>query len=85
MFKPFVFVKHSKELKETTSPSYGPDDPVKKKPRFQSKPDRKHELFVKHEVVAAIIETNKVRQVSPSICLQLSLCMVTAYRKRANE
>lgn len=50
------------ELKETTSPSYGPEDPVKKKPPFQSKPDRKHSLFAKHEVAAAIIETNKVKQ-----------------------
>lgn len=49
-----------KQLKQTSSPSYGLDDPVKKKPRFRSKPDRKHPLFVKHEVVAAIIETNKV-------------------------
>lgn len=48
------------ELKETTSPNYGPNDPVKKKPRFQSKPDRKHKLFVKHEVVAGIIDTHKV-------------------------
>ncbi|KAI1898159.1 hypothetical protein AGOR_G00069480 [Albula goreensis] len=37
------------------------NDPVKKKPRFQSKPDRKHPLFLKHEVVAAIIETTKER------------------------
>ncbi|KAM3607426.1 uncharacterized protein V6R79_007703 [Siganus canaliculatus] len=61
VFKPFIFVKHLKPLKETTSPSYGPDDPVKKKPRFQSKPDRKHELFVKHELVAAIIDSYKER------------------------
>ncbi|XP_067459682.1 secernin-3 [Thunnus thynnus] len=61
VFKPFIFVKHIGELKDTASPSYGPDDPVKKKPRFQSKPDRKHKLFVKHEVVAAIIDTNKDR------------------------
>nr|XP_020452058.1 secernin-3 [Monopterus albus]XP_020452059.1 secernin-3 [Monopterus albus]XP_020452060.1 secernin-3 [Monopterus albus]XP_020452061.1 secernin-3 [Monopterus albus] len=61
VFKPFVFVKHINQLKETTSPSYGPDDPVKKKPRFQSKPNRKHELFVKHEVVEAIIDTHKDR------------------------
>ncbi|XP_020568720.2 secernin-3 isoform X2 [Oryzias latipes] len=40
---------------------FGPDDPVKKKPRFQSKPDRKHPLFVKHELVAAIIDTHKDR------------------------
>lgn len=49
-------------LKETSSPRFGPDDPVKKKPRFQSKPDRKHPLFVKHELVAAIIDTHKVSQ-----------------------
>ncbi|KAF0026421.1 hypothetical protein F2P81_021158 [Scophthalmus maximus] len=61
VFKPFVFVDYCIQLKETTSPSYGPSDPVKKKPRFQSKPDRKHELFVKHEVVAAIIDTHKDR------------------------
>ncbi|XP_071388052.1 secernin-3 [Centroberyx affinis] len=61
VFKPFVFVNDIKQLMQTCSPSYGLDDPVKKKPRFQSKPDRKHPLFVKHEVVAAIIETNKER------------------------
>ncbi|XP_077392708.1 secernin-3 isoform X2 [Festucalex cinctus] len=62
IFKPFVFVENMRvELKETTSPSYGPHDPVKKKPRFQSKPDRKHSLFTKHEVVAAFIETYKER------------------------
>ncbi|KAM7407432.1 hypothetical protein PAMA_003248 [Pampus argenteus] len=62
VFKPFIFVKNIKgELKETTSPTYGVDDPVKKKPRFQSKPVRKHKLFIKHEVVAAIIDTHKDR------------------------
>ncbi|XP_035532060.1 secernin-3 isoform X1 [Morone saxatilis] len=61
IFKPFIFVKNLKPLMLTTSPTYGPDDPVKKKPRFQSKPDRKHELFVKHELVAAIIESYKDR------------------------
>ncbi|XP_034550131.1 secernin-3 [Notolabrus celidotus] len=59
IFKPFIFVNNIDELKETTSPSYGSDDPVKKKPRFQSKPNRKHELFVKHELVAAIIDSYK--------------------------
>ncbi|KAK0143905.1 Secernin-3 [Merluccius polli] len=61
VFKPFIFVNDIKQLKHTCSPWYGPDDPVKQKPRFQSKPDRKHPLFLKHEVVAAIIETNKER------------------------
>ncbi|XP_072556922.1 secernin-3-like isoform X3 [Paramormyrops kingsleyae] len=61
VFKPFIFVEDIKQLKETHSPDFGPEDPVKKKPRFQSKPDRKHPLFVKHEVVAAIIESKKDR------------------------
>uniref|UniRef100_A0A1A7X7F6 Secernin 3 n=1 Tax=Iconisemion striatum TaxID=60296 RepID=A0A1A7X7F6_9TELE len=61
VFKPFIFVENVNALKETTSPSFGSDDPVKKNPRFQSKPDRKHPLFVKHELVAAIIESYKER------------------------
>ncbi|XP_037542896.1 secernin-3 [Nematolebias whitei] len=61
VFKPFIFVKNAHPLKDTTSPSFGSDDPVKKKPRFQSKPDRKHPLFVKHEIVAAIMESCKDR------------------------
>ncbi|XP_068602115.1 secernin-3 [Brachionichthys hirsutus] len=61
VFKPFIFVKNLKPLAETTSPTFGPDDPVKKKPRFQSKPDRRHELFLKHEPPAAVIESHKER------------------------
>uniref|UniRef100_A0A8C8LSQ8 Secernin 3 n=1 Tax=Oncorhynchus tshawytscha TaxID=74940 RepID=A0A8C8LSQ8_ONCTS len=51
VFKPFVFVKDIKQLKQNSSLGYGPDDTVKKIPCFQSKPHRKHPLFVKHQVV----------------------------------
>ncbi|XP_035267303.1 secernin-3 [Anguilla rostrata] len=61
VFKPFIFVVDIKQLKKTCSPCFGPDDPVKVKPRFQNKPDRKHHLFLRHEVVGAIIETKKER------------------------
>ena len=67
VFKPFIFVKDIKQLKQTSSPCYGPDDPVKKIPRFQSKPDRKHPLFIKHEVVAAIIDSTKVQNFFPNL------------------
>uniref|UniRef100_A0A8C7MMF3 Secernin 3 n=1 Tax=Oncorhynchus kisutch TaxID=8019 RepID=A0A8C7MMF3_ONCKI len=50
VFKPFVFVKDIKQLKQNSSLGYGPDDTVKKIPCFQSKPHRKHPLFVKHDV-----------------------------------
>ncbi|XP_030198725.1 secernin-3 isoform X1 [Gadus morhua] len=61
VFKPFIFVPDIRQLKHTCSPWYGEDDPVKQKPRFKSKPDRKHPLFLKHEVASAIIETTKER------------------------
>ncbi|XP_039613593.1 secernin-3 [Polypterus senegalus] len=61
VFKPFVFVQGIGQLKETCSPTFGPDDPVKKRPRFQSKPDRRHALYKKHELAAAIMETTKER------------------------
>lgn len=47
------------QLLKTTSPTFGHDDPVKKKPRFQSKPDRRHELYKKHESAAVVMETIK--------------------------
>ncbi|CAL1582311.1 unnamed protein product [Knipowitschia caucasica] len=61
VFKPFIFIDGVGPTKETCSPTYGADDPVKKQPRFQSKPDRKHTLFSTHERVSAIIETHKDR------------------------
>ncbi|XP_043931491.1 secernin-3 [Protopterus annectens] len=45
VFKPFIFVPNILPLLKTVSPTYGPDDPVKKKPRFQTKPDRQHKLY----------------------------------------
>lgn len=48
------------QLLKTTSPTFGHDDPVKKQPRFQSKPDRRHELYKKHESAAVVMETIKV-------------------------
>ncbi|KTF92955.1 hypothetical protein cypCar_00035330 [Cyprinus carpio] len=61
VFKPFIFVMDIKQLKHTCSPCFGEEDPVKKKPRFQSKPNRKHPLFLKHEVAAAIIDSTRER------------------------
>ena len=49
------------QLSKTRSPTFGNDDPVKKQPRFQSKPDRRHELYKKHESAAVVMETVKVR------------------------
>ncbi|KAM4698175.1 secernin-3 isoform 2-T2 [Rhinophrynus dorsalis] len=49
VFKPFIFVPKIQLLTKTVSPTFGPEDPVKCKPRFQIKPDRRHELYKRHE------------------------------------
>ncbi|XP_015279227.1 PREDICTED: secernin-3 [Gekko japonicus] len=59
VFKPFVFVPNITQLLKTSSPVFGPEDPVKKKPRFQTKPDRRHELYKNHESAALLMEASK--------------------------
>ncbi|XP_034990977.2 secernin-3 isoform X3 [Zootoca vivipara] len=59
VFKPFIFVPNITQLLKTSSPVFGPDDPVKKQPRFQTKPDRRHELYRKHESAALVMESSK--------------------------
>ncbi|XP_062972442.1 secernin-3 isoform X2 [Elgaria multicarinata webbii] len=59
VFKPFIFVPNVTQLLKTSSPVFGPEDPVKKQPRFQTKPDRRHELYKKHESATAMMESSK--------------------------
>uniref|UniRef100_A0A7N4PU72 Secernin 3 n=1 Tax=Sarcophilus harrisii TaxID=9305 RepID=A0A7N4PU72_SARHA len=61
VFKPFIFVPNITELLDTSSPTFGQEDPVKKKPRFQNKPDRRHPLYRKHEEAVEMIISNKER------------------------
>lgn len=42
------------------SPQFGPDDPVRKQPRFQSQVDRRHELYKSHQVALSTMETKPV-------------------------
>ncbi|XP_053123048.1 secernin-3 [Hemicordylus capensis] len=59
IFKPFIFVPNITQLVKTSSPVFGPEDPVKKKPRFQTQPDRRHELYKKHESATVLMESSK--------------------------
>ncbi|XP_044273735.1 secernin-3 isoform X2 [Varanus komodoensis] len=59
VFKPFIFVPNITELLKTSSPVFGLEDPVKKQPRFQTKPDRRHELYRKHESALVMMESSK--------------------------
>ncbi|XP_019409221.1 PREDICTED: secernin-3 [Crocodylus porosus] len=59
VFKPFIFVPNITQLLKTNSPTFGENDPVKKKPRFLTQPDRRHELYKKHEHAAKVMEACK--------------------------
>ncbi|NWX94464.1 SCRN2 protein, partial [Nothoprocta pentlandii] len=57
VFKPFVFVDGLKPAPQVMSPSFA-DDPAKKIPRFQSKVDRRHQLYRQHEAALALMESD---------------------------
>ncbi|KAJ1188124.1 hypothetical protein NDU88_004889 [Pleurodeles waltl] len=61
-FKPFIFVPNIVPLLKTMSPIFGPEDPMKKKPRFQTKPDRRHELFIQHEIVMDMMDKSQKKE-----------------------
>lgn len=58
IFKPFVFSDCTIPVLRVVSPQFGPDDPVRKQPRFQSKVDRRHDLYKAHQVALNTMETN---------------------------
>ncbi|XP_061441881.1 secernin-1 [Rhineura floridana] len=59
IFKPFIFVDNVKLVPKVQSPIFGSDDPVKKIPRFQEKPDRRHQLYKAHEWARSVIENDQ--------------------------
>lgn len=60
IFKPFIFSECSAAVPRVVSPQFGPDDPVRKQPRFQSQVDRRHDLYKAHQVALNTMETNPV-------------------------
>ncbi|XP_061852532.1 secernin-1 isoform X2 [Colius striatus] len=59
IFKPFIFADDVKSVPKVQSPSFGDDDPAKKIPRFQEKPDRRHELYKAHEWARSLLENDQ--------------------------
>ncbi|KAA8578544.1 hypothetical protein FQN60_005312, partial [Etheostoma spectabile] len=47
--QPFIFSDCSVPVPRVVSPQFGPDDPVRKQPRFQSQVDRRHDLYKAHQ------------------------------------
>ncbi|XP_059583007.1 secernin-2 isoform X1 [Alligator mississippiensis] len=61
VFKPFVFVANVTPVPQVRSPSFGAEDPVKKVPRFQSRVDRRHELYREHQAAVKLMQTGQER------------------------
>ncbi|XP_068101578.1 secernin-3 [Hyperolius riggenbachi] len=59
VFKPFIFASQKEQLVGTVSPVFGSNDPVKRQPRFQSRPDRRHELVKRQENALNSKETSQ--------------------------
>ncbi|XP_007494459.1 secernin-3 isoform X2 [Monodelphis domestica] len=59
VFKPFIFAPNLTHLLETISPTFGLEDPVKKHPRFQSKCDRRHPLYQRHDQAIEIMNADE--------------------------
>lgn len=66
IFKPFVFSGSSSRALRVLSPQFGPDDPVRKQPRFESQVDRRHDLYKAHQAVLNTMETKLVGADSPA-------------------
>ncbi|XP_061833119.1 secernin-2 [Nerophis lumbriciformis] len=49
IFKPYIFSDDYIPVLRVVSPEFGPDDPVKKEPRFQGQVDRRHDLYKAHQ------------------------------------
>uniref|UniRef100_A0A3Q2QBM8 Secernin-2 n=1 Tax=Fundulus heteroclitus TaxID=8078 RepID=A0A3Q2QBM8_FUNHE len=57
IFKPFIFSDCPTPVLRVVSPQFGPNDPVRKQPRFQGRVDRRHDLYKAHQVALSIMET----------------------------
>uniref|UniRef100_A0A8C5WQY3 Secernin-2 n=1 Tax=Laticauda laticaudata TaxID=8630 RepID=A0A8C5WQY3_LATLA len=62
IFKPFVFVPNVIPFPQVKSPSFGEKDPIKETPRFQSRVDRRHNLYKQHQLALEVIDCNQLEQ-----------------------
>ncbi|XP_039189171.1 secernin-2 isoform X2 [Crotalus tigris] len=59
IFKPFVFVPNVTSFPQVKSPSFGEKDPIKETPRFQSRVDRRHDLYKQHQLALEVMDSNQ--------------------------
>nr|XP_057932039.1 secernin-2 [Doryrhamphus excisus] len=58
IFKPYIFSEDYTPVLSVMSPQFGPDDPVRKQPRFQGRVDRRHDLYKAHQEALNTMKTD---------------------------
>lgn len=61
VFKPFIFGVGAAQPPQVLSPTFGPQDPVRTLPRFQTQVDRRHPLYRGHQVALGLMESEQAR------------------------
>ncbi|XP_054849061.1 secernin-2 isoform X2 [Eublepharis macularius] len=59
VFKPFIFAPGIHFFYQVQSPSFGDKDPIRERPRFQSRVDRRHELYRSHQLVLEKMDSHQ--------------------------
>ncbi|XP_061448197.1 secernin-2 isoform X2 [Rhineura floridana] len=59
IFKPFIFVPNVTSFPQVQSPSFRDKDPIRETPRFQSRVDRRHDLYRQHQLVLEVMDHNE--------------------------
>ncbi|XP_042330325.1 secernin-2 isoform X1 [Sceloporus undulatus] len=59
IFKPFIFVPNIPSFPQVKSPSFGDEDPIRENPRFQSRVDRRHDLYRQHQLVLEVMDRDQ--------------------------
>ncbi|XP_061584867.1 secernin-2 [Cololabis saira] len=57
IFKPFIFSDRPAPVLQVLSPRFGPEDPARIQPRFQTRVDRRHELYKAHQEALVAMAT----------------------------
>ena len=61
VFKPFIFGVGAAQAPLVLSPTFGAQDPVQTLPRFQTRVDRRHTLYCRHQVALGLMESEQDR------------------------
>ncbi|XP_006889528.1 PREDICTED: secernin-2 [Elephantulus edwardii] len=59
VFKPFIFGVEVAQAPQVLSPTFGAQDPARILPRFQTQVDRRHTLYLGHQVALGLMESEQ--------------------------